>query len=720
MVKFLSQYSKWIIVAFGLLIFGLAQTQWLTNEPYWQKAEGALIDRRYLMRGERPPDPDIKLVGLGSTAFQLDALSTNEIAASPTLQLMQQPWPWDRRVYAAVLDKLMSGGAKVVMFDFVFASETEGDDEFAQELQKYKDHVVIGEMLADEKGPDSKTKTLTAPNNRLLLPGTESIVGMVNIWTDPDDVVRRARYHTSSEREILEQPDGYDPKMVELLKKMVADGEAQDDLTHFTLLAAEKFKGKIVTPSPAQLKFIDFQGQAGTYRALPVENMFVDRLWNGGGEGFNGGMIFSNKIVIVGPMAEIFHDDHITPFGDTPGPEVQAQILAALLQNSWLLETSPQTNLAISLVMLALALGICLGIGNALWKVFTLAASVIVFFVVCQVAFTYHKLVLPMPAPLFCLIVPGTFGVAFQYALEQFERLRYRNVLSRYVSANVAKVILEDKRSLEDSMRGQKKPVTILFSDIRGFTSMTESTDADKLVAQLNEYFGEMVDVIQEKNSGTLQKFIGDAIMAAWGDTHSFGVDVDARRAVAAALQMRSSLVKLNDGWKNNPDRRILATGIGVNHGEVVYGNIGAQQRMELTVLGDGVNLAARLESATKQFHTDILIGEGTENLTREHFIYRNVGAVAFKGKTKPIEVFTLLGDRSQPAPGWLASYHGAIKLFRSRQFEKADALFREAGAEIGGKDMDFLCEMYLELCAENLRQPPPEGWDGSITLTEK
>ena len=197
-------------------------------------------------------------------------------------------------------------------------------------------------------------------------------------------------------------------------------------------------------------------------------------------------------------------------------------------------------------------------------------------------------------------------------------------------------------------------------------------------------------------------------------------MDVDARRAVAAALQMRSSLVKLNAGWKDNPDRRILATGIGVNHGEVVYGNIGAQQRMELTVLGDGVNLAARLESATKQFHTDILIGEGTEKLTREHFIYRNVGAVAFKGKTKPIEVFTLLGDRSQPAPGWLAAYHGAIKLYRSRQFEKADSLFLEAGTEIGGKDGDFLCEMYLELCAEHRLQPPPEGWDGSITLSEK
>jgi adenylate cyclase len=704
MVKFLSQYSRWIIAAMGFLVFGLTQTQWLTSLALWQKDEGELIDNRYLLRGQRLPDPelpdpDVALVGIQNSSVKIDdQLSPEEIAASPTLQLMQHPWPWDRRVYAAVLDKLMNSGAKVVMFDFVFASETEGDNDFAQALLKYKDHVLIGEDFADEEGPNHENiVTLTTPNDRLLLPGSESVVGLVNISGDSDETIRHAKYHTSIERE--HGLSGY-----------------PDNLIHISVMAVKKFTGKTIMPPDEPVNYIDFQGKPGTYRSLAVEKMFVEHMWTN--PPFSGGMTFSNKIVIVGPMTEILHDIHPTPFGEMPGPEIQAQILAALLHGSWLTRTSLLTNLVIALVMLLLALGICLLVSNALWKVFALVASVAVFFVACQIAFTHYKLVLPMMQPLFCLIVPGAFGVVFQYALEQFERMRYRNVLSRYVSANVAKVILEDKRSLEDSMRGQKKPVTILFSDIRGFTSMTESTDADKLVAQLNEYFGEMVDVIQEKNSGTLQKFIGDAIMAAWGDTHSFGVEVDAKRAVSAALQMRSALVKLNGGWKDNPDRRILATGIGVNHGEVVYGNIGAQQRMELTVLGDGVNLAARLESATKQFHTDILIGEGTEKLTREHFIYRNVGAIAFKGKTKPIEVFTLLGDRSQPAPGWLAAYHGAIKLYRSRQFEKALALLREASNGIGGGD--FLCEMYVERCNACVQQPPPADWDGSFTLTEK
>ncbi len=697
MVKFLSQHAKWIIAGFGFLVFGLTQTNWLTNSELWQTAEGKLIDRRYLLRGDRPPDPDIMLLGIQNSSIKIDdELSTNEIAASPTLQLMDHPWPWDRAVYAGVLDKLMNAGAKVVVFDLVFSSETDGDNDFANGLLKYKDHALIGEDFAVADS-SNKVTSLTTPNDRLLLPGSESIDGLVNIEADPDGIIRHAKYHTSLERE--SGLSGF-----------------PDDLTHITVLAVKKFNGKTVMPPDEPVNYIDFQGGSGTYVPLPVEQMFVDHIWTN--PPFGSGIIFSNKIVIVGPMAEIQHDIHPTPFGEMPGPEIQAQIMSALLHNSWLMAVSRPTATTISLLIMSLGLGICLRIGNALLKAAMLVASAIVFIVACQVAFTYFRLVLPMTAPLFCLIVPGAFGVVFQYALEQFERIRTRGLLERYVSKNVAKTVLEDKRSFEESLRGQKKPVTILFSDIRGFTSMTESTDADKLVAQLNEYFGEMVKIIEEKNSGTLQKFIGDAIMAAWGDVYSYGLEVDSKRAVSAALEMRSALVKLNSGWKNNPDRRILATGIGVNHGEVIYGNIGSHERMELTVLGDGVNLAARLESATKQFHTDILIGEETEKLTRDHFIYRSVGAIAFKGKTKPIEVFTLLGDCSQPAPAWLAKYHEAIKLFRERQFAQAASRFETARREIGVGD--FLCEIYIERCAACIERPPPADWDGSYALAEK
>ena len=712
--NYLIHRPKWIVIIVGLLALWLSQTAWLTDSELWQKADGALIDRRYLLRGNDLPDPRIKLIGLNTTSFQLDSLSPAEIAASPTLQKMQQPWPWDRSVYAAILEKLMDAGAKVVMFDFVFASETDGDDVFAHDLQKYRDRVVIGSMFGDGQGVESKSKQLTMPNERLLLPGTESIVGLVNQWTDKDGIIRRVRYRTSADRETLELSDP-DPRIVRFLQNKIRSGKSPDDLPHITTLAAEKFKGKIFTPPPDQKTFINFQGPAGTYRAWPVENMFVDELWQGAP--FKGGSSISNKIVIVGPMAEVFHDIHTTPFGETPGPEIQAQVLAALLQNDWFRETSPTTNFWLALEAMAVALIVCLAIPQAFLKSFLLVGATVAFLVGCQLAFTHDNLVVSMMPPLFCLITTGSFGIIFEYTLEQLERRRYRSVLDRYVSKNVAKTILEDRRSFVEALKGRKQPVTVLFSDIRGFTTMTESSDADKLVAQLNEYFSDMVGSVLV-NNGTLQKFIGDAIMAVWGDTYSAGMATDAHRAVTAALQMRSALAKLNLQWKDNADRQKLSIGVGINHGEVIVGNIGHPQRMEFTVLGDGVNLAARLESATKQFHTDILIGEETEKLTREHFIFRSVGAIAFKGKTKPVETFQLISDRSLPPPGWLEPYEKAVKLYRQRQFAAAIELFEKVQREIGRED--YLCDMYLLRCSALNESQVSEHWDGAFTLAEK
>jgi adenylate cyclase len=702
MVKFLIQRAKAIVIVVGLLAFGLTQIPGVKDSNPWQKAQGVLIDSCYGYRTERPAHPDIKLVGIDNSSLSMDELNPDEIAASPTLQLMQQPWPWDRRVYAAVLEKLMASGAKVVVFDFVFAAQTDGDSVFAQALQKYKDHVVIGSQFSFENVNGERLSKHTPPNGQLLLPGTkDSIVGITNIWSDPDEVVRRGIYRTSIERET--------PQLQKFADKY------PDKLIHLSALAVKKFAGHVETPPYDHDNFIDFRGPRRTYDALPLEKMFVEKLWRA--RPFDGGSIFRDKIVVVGPMAEIFQDVHPTPLGDMPGPEVQANMMATLLDHSSLGEPSLIFDIVITLLMLGVTLAICLWIRHALLKALLLAGAAVVFRVACQIVFTQGHCVLSMMPPLFCLVTTGSFGVVFQFALEQIERRRYRNVLDRYVSKNVARTILDDKRSFEEALRGRKQPVTILFSDIRGFTTMTESTDAGKLVAQLNEYFADMVGLVLQEE-GTLQKFIGDAIMAAWGDTHSDGIGVDARHAVNAALQMRPALAKLNDRWKDSPERAKLAIGIGVNHGEVIVGNIGHPQRMEFTVLGDGVNLAARLESATKQFHMDILIGEEAEKLTRDQFVYRGVDLLTFKGKTKPVEVFGVLSDRSQPPPAWLATYHEAIKLYRGRQFAEAITRFEAVQKEIGGGD--FLCTMYAERCADYLKQPPPENWDGSHTLSEK
>jgi adenylate cyclase len=702
MLKYLVKRSKWIIIAVGLAIFWLTQADWLTSADIWQRTEGLRIDQRYRWRGEKPPHPDVKLIGLEGTSMSLDTLAPEEIAASETLQLMKEPFPWDRRVYAATLEKLMNAGAKVVVFDLVLPGATEGDSVFAAALEKYKDHVVIGSMFRKESG--EQTEKYIPPNSRLLLPGTEQVVGLVNLWGDSDGIVRSARYRTSLDREYERE-----------FKSGILTN-SPDNLEHIALRAAQKFTGKVIAaPDPEQVSYIDFQGPRETYESLPIEKLFVDKLWQA--PPFYGGRIYSNKIVIVGPIAEIFQDTHTTPFGDTPGPEVQAQLIGALLRQSFITPSSKALDLAVECFMVALALIVCLFISNALLKVLLMLVTSGVFVVLGQLMFENHNLLLNMTSPLFCLLATGFFGITFQYSLEQFERRRTRNLLERYVSKNVAKTILEDQRSFVESLRGRKQSVAVLFSDIRGFTSLTEGSDPENLVRQLNEYFLEMVGAVLHEG-GTLQKFIGDAIMAAWGDTHSEGAAEDARRAVRAALKMRAELVKLNDQWQTRSDRNKLSIGVGINHGEIIVGNIGHPQRMEFTVLGDGVNLAARLETATKQFHTDILIGETVEALTREQFVFRRVGAIAFKGKTKPIEVFALLSDRSQPAPGWLAKYEEAIQLYRARKFPEAEELFKKVEPEVGGED--FLCQMYLQHCTKLKETPPPAHWNGSFTLSEK
>lgn len=686
MLDFVKRQAKWIIAVIAVLVYFISTGDWLENSPFWQKIEGASVDRRYTVRGVSQAHPDIRIIGImaSSMAYPWE----EDVMKSQELQLMQKPWPWDRRVYAGLLEKLVNAGAKVVMFDLVFAGETEGDPVFAELLRKYEGKVSIGSLISVA----NLEFEYIAPNVSLVPDPNQPIVGFVTTWPDADGVTRRARYRGR------------------------VDPSDEEELLSLSAVTAEKFRNNLQYPPLHESNFINFAGPNGTYEVIPIENIFVEQIWEA--PPLNGGRYFKDKIVLVGPYAEILQDIHQTPWAIMAGPEIQANMLATLLDNSFLRDSSEWTNRITVIVMIVIAAAICLFMRSAWLQVLLLIFVGGAFLMVAQQFFTVRSLVVPVVPPLFGLAVTGLGGVGFRYVLEQIEKRRVRSVLDKYVSKNVARTILNDQRSFVESLRGQKKPVTVLFSDIRGFTTMTESSDATTLVSQLNEYFLEMVEIVH-KHEGTLQKFIGDAIMAAWGDTHSHGLNVDARRAIATALDMRAALARLNEGWKGKENRVKLAIGIGINHGEVVVGNIGhPDYRMEYTVLGDGVNLAARLESATKQFKTDLLVGEEAEKLTRDFFVFQNVGAIAFKGKTRPIEVFMVLGDRSQPPPAWLAIYHEGLQLYRERCFEQAMAKFTEAREMIGGND--HLCDMYLEWCRRYINEKLPGHWDGSFALTEK
>jgi adenylate cyclase len=264
-----------------------------------------------------------------------------------------------------------------------------------------------------------------------------------------------------------------------------------------------------------------------------------------------------------------------------------------------------------------------------------------------------------------------------------------------------------------------RQPVTTLFSDIRGFTTFSETVGEVELVFQLNEYFEKMVGCVN-RYRGTLHKYIGDAVMAAWGDVIPETPAADAARAVRSALAMRAELILLNEGWAAQ-NRTQFKIGIGLNHGNVLVGNIGAVQRREFTLIGDAVNVASRLEGVTKEYRTDIAIGESLHDLVHDQFLMRTVGLIQVKGKKQGLRVFEVLDDLQEPLglwpADWVARYEQGIQAYLSRQFAEAYAIFETCLQE---RPNDFCSQLYLERCSVLFHRPPPEDWDGTHIMETK
>jgi adenylate cyclase len=238
-------------------------------------------------------------------------------------------------------------------------------------------------------------------------------------------------------------------------------------------------------------------------------------------------------------------------------------------------------------------------------------------------------------------------------------------------------------------------------------------------VTQLNEYLSRMVAGVFD-NDGTLDKFVGDAVMAVWGNVSSRGTAEDAKAAARAAIAMRRELRKLNEQWRATGTEE-LKIGIGINQGEVLVGNIGSEEKMDFTVIGDAVNLASRLEALTRTYQVDILLGPTVTELVRDEFYLRTVARVQVKGKTRPVEVCALVAARDEDVdPEFLKSlevYEDGIRKFRDRDFMQAKILFSRF---LEFYPDDKLAKMYLERTIEYEQEPPDEAWNAVEVFTKK
>ena len=291
---------------------------------------------------------------------------------------------------------------------------------------------------------------------------------------------------------------------------------------------------------------------------------------------------------------------------------------------------------------------------------------------------------------------------------------RMKSTMARYMDPGVADQLLAGG---DDILGGKNVMATVLFTDIRGFTTVTEELGPQGTVSFLNEYFTIMVDCISHQG-GMLDKFIGDAIMAAFGIPVAHDDDED--RALRAAIAMITNMREWNQG-RIAEGKKPVDMGIGLNTDTVVSGNIGSPKRMDFTIIGDGVNLAARLESACKQYHARILISENTAKKLKGTYRMRGIDLVVVKGKTQPVEVYEVLDYHSEETfPNLmevLNFFKEGVARYRLGKWDDAIAAFREA---LKANPEDYLSEMYVERC-EELKANPPEGtWDGIWVMTEK
>ncbi len=346
----------------------------------------------------------------------------------------------------------------------------------------------------------------------------------------------------------------------------------------------------------------------------------------------------------------------------------------------------------------------------------------IVFLAFTMFEFLWHDARLyPVVWPVGSFFALHVGVIAMRWKEESDQREQIRSVFSQYVAEGVMNQLLKHPENID--LGGDSRPVSILFSDIRGFTPISESMTEQELVGQLNVYFGAMVECIH-RHRGTLHKYIGDAIMAVWGDVEELSDRESAEESTRAALEMIDALEDLNQRWVAEGKLR-WNIGLGINFGTVMVGNIGADTRREFTVIGDAVNASSRLEGLTKEFGVQLAVGETVNDLLGPDFLTRPLGLIVVKGKTQAIKVFQVMADRAHPRPGqdlaeiaeWVETYSKAFELYLYRQFREAEGLF----AQCHERRPDDICtQTYLETCREFMKNPPGDDWNGVTVMKTK
>ena len=455
---------------------------------------------------------------------------------------------------------------------------------------------------------------------------------------------------------------------------------------------------------------------AGPYKTYPHYSM-IDVI-----DGTVPPSTFRDKIVLMGPTAVGIGDLRPMPFQTEGymGVELHANVLDNLLNNDTAGRGFLKRGFAEEMTDLVFILLFGLGMGflyarlKPLQSTFSMVAALLAYLGIAYFAFAHWGLWLAVVVPAGTLVVNYGAITSFRMFFEEREKRKLRNTFQHFVAPGVIRLMEEDPKKYFRP-GGESKELTILFSDIRSFTTISEGMTADELVFLLNEYLGEMTD-LTFKNWGTLDKYIGDALMAFWGSP--FPQADHYKRACTAALEMSARLEELNLKWEIE-GRKTLEIGIGINTGVVNVGNMGSSRRMAWTVMGDAVNLASRLEGQNKAYHTARIIGETTYQKVKNDFVCRDLDRIRVQGKLIPVKIYELMAfaKDAEKHRDLLMRWNHAQEAFYRRDWDEAIQRYE---AIVAKYPHDGPAHTFMKRALEYHADAPAPDWDGVYVAKTK
>jgi adenylate cyclase len=733
----------WIRYGLGLLMLALmlGHSLRLYDIPLVSRLEAIVYDSKVRLTMPQTMDERVVIV-------DIDEKSLSE----------QGRWPWGRDKIATLVNKLFEQhGTAVLGFDVVFAEADESsglmslerlshgalrdngsfqgilqnlrpqldnDARFAEAIKGRQ--VVLGYPFSN--AANIRTGSLPKP---ALLPGdftSEPAVysyasfngnlerfqavaaagGHFNPITDIDGITRRVpmvlkydnRYYEALSLAMVRARLGF---------PSLAPGYPPGaGVVEWLELRGDDKRARMQVPVDENLcALIPYRGYARSFQYVSAADILKDRVAPG---------IFKDKLVLVGTTAPGLLDLRATPVdGAYPGVEVHANLIAGMLDGA--LKHKPAYVLAIDVLVLIAVGAIMIFVlpllspAAATAMAMLMAAGVVGFNLVL---WTSANLLVPLANSLILLCWIFALNMSWGYFIESRSKRQFTELFGQYVPPELVDEMAKNPQNY--SMEGRKAELTVLFSDIRGFTTISEGLQPDQLATLMNEYLGAMTDVVRH-HRGTLDKYIGDAIMAFWG------APVDdpehARNAVLTALEMQQALVELNKtlvarGWPH------LAIGVGVNTGVMTVGDMGSSVRKSYTVMGDAVNTGSRLEGITKQYGVGIIVGEATREALRDsEFVFRELDRVRVKGKDGAVGIYEPMAAGaalSKDQREELALWNQTLKQYRAQDWDQA---------ELGLLNLQrmapkYLYELYAERLAYYRKNPPGEGWDGVTAFETK